>query len=289
MSSRFSSVDAALEGLRVIRREPMAVLYWIGVWAVALTAIAAIRFLSGAVTPTHVPAGDLSVFQRYGPWAMVLTPTVFALWIMTTATVYRAVLRPGEHGWHLFKLGPDEARIAVLSALETILLALLGGVPAYLLLVLLNPIFEVAPGLSRLTAIVGFVATILIDVWLAVRLSLVPVQTFCERGFPFGEYWAFARGRYWRLLGGYVLVALEVLAFLLVSVIVGLVFGALTEAVATWQGGGLLRRALLWLLVPVLALLTSIVWVVPLTLICGAQAYAYRAIVAARTPATAIA
>ena len=35
--------------------------------------------------------------------------------------------------------------------------------------------------------------------WIAVRLSLAPVQTFFERGFPFSAYWGFARGQYWRV------------------------------------------------------------------------------------------
>ena len=282
--SRFSSVDAALEGIRVMRREPLAVVYWVAIWAVALTAVAAIRFLTGAVTPAHGAPSELSVFQRYGPWAIVLTPILFALWTMTTASVYRAVLRPGEHGWHLFKLGPDEARIAVLSVLETVLIALLGGVPAYLLFVLLNPIFEFAPGLNQATTVFGFVATILIDMWLAVRLSLAPVQTFYEHGFPFGDYWGLARGRYWRLLGGYSLVALEVLAFLAVSLLIGGAFTAFAESVAHWQGGGLFKRVLLWALVPTAAILFGIFWVAPLTLICGAQAYAYRMIAADRRP-----
>jgi hypothetical protein len=281
--TRFSTADAALEGLRVIKREPMAVVYWVAVWAVALAIIATVRLATGSPTAAH-STEIVGVIRRYGPLAIVLAPTVLALWIMTTATVYRAVLRPGEHGWHLFKLGPDEARIAILSALETVVLGLLGGVPAYLLLVLLNPIFELAPSLNRLTTVVGFVATILIDMWIAVRLSLAPAQTFAQRGFPFGDYWGFARGRYWRLLASYALVALEVLAFLLLSVIVGLVFGTLTEAVINWHDPGLLRRIVLWVLVPILAILTAIVWVVPLILICGCQAYAYRTIAAARTP-----
>ena len=148
--TRFSATDAALEGLRVIKREPMAVLYWIGVWAFALAMIALVRLATGSPTAAH-STDSVGLIHRYGPLAMVLAPTVLGLWIMTTATVYRAVLRPGEHGWHLFKLGPDEARIGILSALETVIFAALGGVPAYLLLVLLNPIFEALPSFNRLS------------------------------------------------------------------------------------------------------------------------------------------
>ena len=261
-------------------------LYWVAVWAFALAMIAIVRLATGSPTAAH-STDSAGLIRRYGPLAVVLAPTVLALWIMTTATVYRAVLRPGEHGWHLFKLGPDEARIAILSALETVIFAALGGVPAYLLLVLLNPIFEALPSLNRLIAFTGFVLTILIDMWIAVRLSLAPVQTFHDRGFPFSAYWGFARGRYWAVLLSYIIVAVEVLVFLLISVVVGLVFGTLAEAVIRWNDPTLLRRVVLWLLVAILAIFTAIVWVVPLTLICGCQAYAYRAIAALRSPSAA--
>jgi hypothetical protein len=284
--TRFSTADAALEGLRVIRREPLAVVYWIAVWAVALLMIAIIRSATGS--PITVQANDfVGVIQRFGPLAIVLAPTLLGLWVMTTATVYRAVLRPGEHGWHLFKLGPDEARIAILSALETVLLAVLGGVPAYLLLVLLNPIFEALPSLNRLIAFVGFVLTILIDGWIAVRLSLAPAQTFSKRGFPFGDYWGFARGRSWRLLLSYSLVALQVLAFLVLSLIVAAILGTLSVAVLHWSDPSLARRIILLALAGTWAVYGAIASVVPLVLICGCQAYAYRIIAAARTPPTA--
>lgn len=282
-AKRLSPVEAALEGLRVVRREPWAVAYWIGVWAVALALIALIRLATGALVPVRPSADGFDAFRRFGPLALVLAPTLFMLWTMTTATVYRAVLRPGEHGWHLFKLGPDEARIAALSAVETVLIAVLGGVPAYLLLVLLNPIFEVAPGFSRATAFVGFVLTIMIDAWLAVRLSLLPVQTFAVRGFPVDDYWRFARGHYWKLLLSYLLVVLEVFAFLAISLIAVAIFGWLGEVVTGWRHTPV-RTVALWALVVIVALLTAVLFVVPLILVCGCQAYAYRAIVGERAP-----
>jgi hypothetical protein len=280
----FSPVDAALEGLRVVRREPMAVAYWVAVWAVVLTLIAVLRLFTGALTPAVGPADEYAAIRRFGPLAILLAPTLLVLWVMTTATVYRAVLRPGEHGWHLLKLGPDEARIAVLSAAETLLLALLGGVPAYLLLVVLNPIFELWPAFNRVIAVVGFLGTVAIDIWLAVRLSLTPVQTFAARGFPFQAYWGLGRGRFWRMLLSYTLVALELLAFLAATVVVAAVFGWLAESAAQWRGGGVVRRAVLWLLVPVGALLIAAGWVVPIILTCGCQAYVYRAVGGATVP-----
>lgn len=280
--ARLSAVEAALEGLRVVRREPWAVAYWVAVWAVALALIATVRLATGALAPVRPSADGLDTFRRFGPLALVLAPTLFVLWVMTTATVYRAVLRPGEHGWHLFKLGPDEARIAAINVVEAVLLTPLGIVPAYLLLVLLNPIFAVAPGFSRAIAVGGFLATILIDAWLAVRLSLLPVQTFAARGFPVGAYWGFARGRFWKMLLMYLLVVVEVFGFLIVSVAALAAVGFLADVTIAWHDGGLLHSAALWVLVVVLAVLTAILFVGPLILVCGCQANAYRAIAAER-------
>ena len=214
----------------------------------------------------------------------MLAPTLFVLWTMTTATVYRAVLRPGEHGWHLFKLGPDEARIAALSAVETVLLALLGGVPAYLLLVLLNPIFEAAPGFTRGTAVV--------------RLPRHHPDRRLAGGAPLAAAGADlrrARISDRRLLGASRVATIGSCCWAtcwwcwrcspswLVSLAVLAAFGALAEAAIQWRGGGLTRSVALWVLVVVLAVLTAVVFVVPIILVCGCQAYAYRAIVDERT------
>ncbi|MFI4936442.1 MAG: hypothetical protein ACHP7N_17675 [Caulobacterales bacterium] len=272
----FSPVDAALEGLRLMRREPKAVLYWIAVWALALAMVGVIKAVWPAASGG--PRDEIGVIRSFGPFASVLVPTLLGLWVMNTATVYRAVLSPDEHGWHLFKLGSDEARIALVSVIGTVLVVLFGGVPAYLLFVLFNPIFAAAPGLNWSIAMTGAVTTVLLEVWIAVRFSLAPVETFAERGFPFSAYWALTRGRYWRLLAAYLIVFLELVVFLVVFALISLVFGALAEGAPTWHGPDLARRLLILALVPFVAILGAVLLVVPSTLICACQAYVYRAI-----------
>jgi len=284
---RFSPVDAALEGLRVVRREPWAVVYWIAVWALALAAIGAIKALGGGPVARGSPRDTLGVIRSYGPLGMVLVPTLLAMWVMNTATVYRAVLRPGEHGWHLFKLGVDEARIAVVSAAGTLLLLLFGGAPAFLLFVLFNPIMAAAPNLNWVIAVIGAVATVCIEIWIAVRFSLAPVETFAEERFPLTAYWRFTRGGFWRLFASYLLVVVEIVGFLLLLAIIGWAVGIATVVIDDWRGPDIARRMLLLALVPVLALMGSALLVGPSVLICGCQAYVYKAIRAARaaTPA----
>ena len=279
---RFSPVDAALEGLRVVRREPWAVLYWIAVWALALAAIGAIKAVGGGPVARGSPRDTLGVIRSYGPLGMILVPSLLALWVMNTATVYRCVLRPGEHGWHLFKLGADEARIAVVSAVGSVLLIIFGGAPAFLLFVLFNPIFAAAPGLNWMIAFAGAVATVCLEIWIAVRFSLAPVETFAEERFPIAAYWRFTRGSFWRLFAAYLLVVAEIIAFLLMFAILGWLVGVATALAIDWHGPDLARRLVLLALVPVLALMGAVLLVGPSVLICGCQAYVYKAIRAAR-------
>jgi hypothetical protein len=286
MTHRFSPVEAALEGLRVMRREPWAVVYWVAVWALALAAIGVIKALGGGPVARGSPKDTLGLIHSYGPLATILVPSLLALWVMNTATVYRAVLRPGEHGWHLFKLGIDEARIAVVSAAGTLMLIVFGGVPAYLLFVLFSPIFAAAPHQNRLIALLGAIITVLLEIWIAVRFSLAPVETFAEESFPLAAYWRLTRGRFWRVLGAYVVVGLEIVVFFLAFGVVGLLVEPMFAAVLGWHGPHLVRViAILGLLVPFAAISSGVVFVVPTILICGCQAYAYQAIRAARTPA----
>jgi hypothetical protein len=281
----FSPLDAASEGLRMMRREPKAVVYWLAVWALALAAVGVIRFLTAAPIAGGGARNTVTLIRSFGPLAVVLVPTLLALGVMNTATVYRAVLQPGEHGWHLFKLGAEEARIAVVHAvggillfLATLLLWRFLPVAAGLLFYIASPLSGVAPGHRQITAAIGAAATVFLEVWVAVRFSLAPVESFAQRRFPLAAYWSMTRGQSWRLLGCYLLVFLELAVFLVVFAVVGLAFGLTISAAMAWRGPDLARRLLLLALVPFAAILGAALLVVPTTLICACQAFAYRAI-----------
>ena len=280
----FSPLDAASEGLRMMRREPKAVIYWIAVWALALAAIGVIEAWTAPVTAGR-GGGAVGLIRRLGPIAVVLVPTLLALGVMNTATVYRAVLQPDEHGWHLFKLGSEEARIAVVHVvggvlifLATLLLWFFLPGPASLLFFLASPLSGVVPGHVQITAALGAAATVMLEVWIAVRFSLAPVESFAQRRFPLAAYWSLTHGQFWRLLASYLLVFLEVAIFLVVFAVVGLALGATINAVTLWRGPDLLRRVLLLAMVPPAAILGAALLVAPATLICACQAFAYRAI-----------
>ena len=281
----FSPLDAASEGLRMMRREPKAVIYWIAVWALALAAIGVIEAWAAPVAQGGGVGGAIGLIRRLGPLAVVVAPTLLGLGVMNTATVYRAVLQPNQHGWHLFKLGSEEARIAVVHVvggtlifLATLLLWFFLPGPASLLFFLASPLKSVIPGHVQLTAALGAAATVALEVWIAVRFSLAPVESFAQPHFPLAGYWSQTRGQFWRLLGSYLIVFLEVAVFLVLFAVVGLVLGLTINAVVAWRGSDLLRRVVLLSLVPAAAVLGAALLVVPATLICACQAFAYRAI-----------
>ncbi len=277
----FSPIDASLEGFRVIRREPGAVIYWVAVWTVALVAIGAVI---GALNAAGL--GPLGSLRKFGPLAAVAAPALLALWVMNTATVYRAVLRPGEHGWHLFKLGPDEARVAAVIAVSGVLLIIFGGVPTYLLFVLFNPLFQAAPGMRWLIAFAGAISTVALEIWIAVRFSLAMVETFATRSFPLSAYWTLTRGHFWRLLGAYLLLVVEFVPVLLVLGLGGLVVGAASDVALHWRNPNLFQRLWLLALAPVTAVLAALWNVAFWTLFAACQAHAYRAIASRESPAS---
>jgi len=263
-----------------MRREPKAVLSWIGVWMLVLAGIAVIKVISGG--SPMAPGGQrgwLGLLRSFGPLAVVLIPALLVLWIMTIASVFRAVISPNEHGWHLFKLGPDEARLSVITAVGFSLMVLFGSAPALLLFVLVKPILAAAPGLGHWIVDLGALATVGLELWIAVRLSLTAVHTFAEGRFHVVGYWRLTRGYFWRLLGSYVIVFVEIVAFILGLALVAVLSGWVATAVGAPHGMDAARRAALLGLALLAALMSAIFFVVPSVIVFACQAFAYRAIV----------
>lgn len=277
----FSPFAAAFEGLAVMRREPKAVIGWIGIWLLALIVIGALKAATGApVSLARGAHGGIGLTPGFGPLAVLLIPTLLVLWIMTTATVFRAVIRPREHGWHLFKLGTEEARLAMITAIGFGLVVIFGSGPALILLVLIKPVLAVVPALGRWIVIAGTIATVGLEFLIAVRLSLIAVHTFAEGRFHVMGYWRLTRGYFWRLLATYLIVFLEVVAFVVVLGVVALLFGWAAMSLGSPHGVDLGRRTLLLGLATVAALFSAIVFIIPLIIISAAQAYAFAAIAA---------
>ena len=275
----FSPIAAGTEGLRVIRREPKALMGWIAIWTLALLVVATLQVLTMATGSISgaAQAGILGLVRRFGPLWPLLVLTLLVLWVMTTATLFRAVLRRDEHGWHLFKLGGDELRLGVITAAGLVMVTVLGSGPALLLWLLAKPVLAAIPEFGRWVVLAGILGTVVIEVWILVRLCLAPVHTFAEGRFHVFGYWKLTAHHFWQIALSHLLVVLEVFVFWLISGIFALAFTALMPDLSH-QKFGFGDQALLWARIVGAAAFTALIIVVPATLICACQAYAYRAI-----------
>ncbi len=274
-----SPAAAATEGVRLMRREPTAVLVWMLLWLGVLS-IAAGVVASGeriAVSDHRTFRSLSDIVHGFGPFAAVFVGLFLLLWATTTVATYRAVLRPADGRYFFLRLGIDELRVVIMTVTAFILVLAFGGIPTYLLYVLLSPIMRALPSFTREIATGGALATVCVDIWLGVRLSLIAVETFAERRFHLTAYWPLARGRFWYLFVSYFLFFLM---FFVLTVLFFIVGGFLFEMAPAHIGAGdWLQRSGILALAGMLAVLTVCFWVISSTLFCACQAHAFRAIV----------
>lgn len=210
----FSATDAALEGFRITRARPSAVLAWSAVqlvWGV-LARLATIWIVGDKATAFF----SLTLFSnpaemlKLMPVATQYTAAHLALLAIFCGLLYpavgRAVLRPSEGGWGWLRFGLDEARqVAVFGCWVLVLLAVyLAGMVAVQVLAV---VFALVLGLAgaRLGVLVGALLDIGFVVWIGVRLSLAPPATFARRRFVLFDTWTLTKGRVWPLIGAYVI------------------------------------------------------------------------------------
>jgi hypothetical protein len=229
----FSPSDAAFEGFRLTRERPGAILAWSGFYLLALMLIFAVAAL--IVGPTVVasmgnpPQGDPEALAAwFAPLAgalAVLVPGMIIISAMLAAVVYRAVLRPQDSRMAYLRLGGDELRLFLVSFLLVLLWTLAIAIPVVVLTVVLTLMGD-NPA-TALVGVIGGVALFCLLIWGAVRLSLSPVMTFAEGKIRIFESWGLTKGRFWGLLGMYLL------AFVFVNLL-----GSLVANVALALSGG---------------------------------------------------
>jgi hypothetical protein len=279
--TRLSATAAAFEGFRVMRREPKSVLVWTALWLAALSVIAFV-LASGQKVVVSTPGADRgfsNIVQRFGSFSLVLIALLLIVWLTTTVAAFRAVLRPHERRYFYLRLGADELRLAIMSVVACVLGLLFGGVPAYLLYVLASPIMQAAPAFARDIATAGAVVTVCLDIWLAVRLSLIAVETFAERRFHLTAYWPLTRGRFWYLFACYFIFFVMIV---ILTIMVFSIFEFLFETALNVGAGDIWRRTSVLGVAGMLAFLAAAFFVVSSTVFCACQAHAFRAILSAR-------
>ncbi|WP_293900029.1 hypothetical protein [Phenylobacterium sp.] len=221
--SRFSPSDAALEGFRLTRERPAAMLAWSfvyfgGLLLITLTMMITLgpQFIAvvkkGGFSADDIEAVSGLLYQS-GPAFILLLLMTIVLFSVITGGVLRLVLRPEEHGFAHLRLGRDELRLAAVNLVFVgfYVVSLVAGV-------LVGQVFSQSGAPLNVLApavIVGLPAS-----WVGVRLCLMTPLTFDRRRISFGDAWAMSKGRSWSLLGMIVLaVVFYVMVWLLFFVI----------------------------------------------------------------------
>ena len=233
----FSATDAAFEGFRIMRRNPVAV----GLWALAYLIFFGLIFavFGGSIAQITAVSADMQSggeptmqdFEAFGLGYAVMIgvvgPLSLVLSAVLSAAVVRAVLSPEQKGFGYMRLGADELRVLVVSVVMVSLI-FLAAVVAFGAVGLLAG-FTAQSGINLLWLLVVLLglAALAFVVWLSLRLSLAVPITVSERRISIFESFAMTRGRSLPLLG---MMIIACIMAMLLNVLSGIIAMPLTFA-----------------------------------------------------------
>lgn len=230
-------VDAALEGLRTMRRKPLPVLAWATFSLVMLPILglvakivlgeegrAALNGRGSSADPREI----LDLVTHLGGVMVLLIALALVLGSVLQAAIIRSVLEPKNDRFAYLRLGKEELQLLVVSLITWA--AALG--------VTVIPSGAVVLGAALLSgaaagwfATLGGLAVIGLSLWVAVRLSLLGPHAFSHHHIDIRAAWIQTHGQFFRLLGMFALT-------LVLSALVSIVGATLSSIVANVVGGG---------------------------------------------------
>lgn len=235
-----SASTLAVEGFRLLGREKGAVAAWAVIYLAAMVlAVGILLGFMGSALGVLLP-GRAAEPALGGPmmkslvliYAVLLPLGLIAQSVMVCA-VYRAILRPDDRGFYFLRVGADELRMILVS----ILLLLIGFLVPVAVAAAVGGVTASMPGtgLKVLTGLGSGIAGFCLVVWIGVRLCLASSMTFAERRVRVFGSWALTRGRFWPLLGAFVLacvlaILVNIVMQIVMAILIGLSGGALAGA-----------------------------------------------------------
>lgn len=238
----FSATEAAFEGFRVVRRHPLAILFW-GL-AYLLFFAAAFALVGGPLATVMATAKtleegqpgqqELMAFgQSYFNLMAMIAPPMLIVGAILNAAVARSVLSPSEKAFGYLRLGADELRVLAVSVILAI-----GFTALFIILFTAVGVFaglaaQANAGVGVLVGILLGLGAMAVSVWLAIRLSLAIPATMVEKRIaPFSSF-GLTKGRTLPLLGmGIIAVIMSLLVGFLSYIIalpIGLATGGLEQ------------------------------------------------------------
>jgi hypothetical protein len=215
----FSATEAAMSGFRFAFKRPLIVLAWAGITIVASIVVFGVMMLlmfptlsrlstTGSQDPAAIEAMMMTILPIY----LVLLP-LGLLWAAVQQTaVNRFILKPEDRGFAYLKVGGDEWRQILLILLSVVVL--IGwGVAWFAVTFILGMLTQIwGSTVGGIVNVLAQLALAAFFIFAVVRLSLASVMTFQSQRVTLFGSWAATRGRFWPLLGTYLLTFLLVIA-----------------------------------------------------------------------------
>jgi hypothetical protein len=224
-------VDAALEGLRTVRRKPKAVAAWAAFALVMLPVLglivqivlgpegrAVLRGRGASADPREI----LELVTHLGGAMVLLIVLALAIGAVLAAAIIRSVLQPEDKRFAYLRLGKEEIQLLIVS-LITWVAALLATVIPSGAVVLGTALLSGSA--STWFAFLGGLAVIGLSLWIAVRLSLLGPHAFSHHHIDVRTAWIQTHGQFWRLLAMYVMVIVMTAVISIVGTIVASLIG----------------------------------------------------------------
>ncbi len=242
----FSASDAAFEGFKVVRRNPLLVLFWAAVYLASFVAIFAVagapiaKLMASAEALQGNSNPSITELESLGQSYMMIIGLILPLGLIVGAVlntaIARSVLRPADKSFGYMRLGADELRVFAVTVILGLLITVV-----WMGLILVVSIFGGLVSASGLPILWLFVialglAAIGVVVWLALRLSLAVPITFAEKRIALFDSFALTKGRVMPLLG------MAVIAFIM-AILVSLLGSIIAMPISLVTGGGLASLA----------------------------------------------
>jgi hypothetical protein len=242
---RFSPSEAALEGFRLTRERPLAVLVWAllrllyaVIGGVVLTATGSIAvFTQLAAQPANQDPAQvqktLGLIGQAAPAMLLLAAFGVVFYAVAYTAVLRAVLRPADRAFFYLRLSMDEVRqlgLALFVAAVFFLYVMAIELISIILIALAKALGPAALPVQILL-VLGVLAAF---VYPAVRLSLAPSLTFVDGRISLFRSFPLTKGQFWPLAGTYVL---SLILAVVVAILGMVIFVLVVLALGSAEGG----------------------------------------------------